>query len=140
MKIATDPSPSHPMRPAVPTPLNSPIAPPIIPNTSNAAPAAARLRPVVALVSPPSRIAAIGETRPAVRAGTTADTRVTPTPSATARTIVRVARIVGESGRLAPSAPNSASSPADRPIPTTMPMAEASTPTRRASPMIDRRI
>jgi hypothetical protein len=101
--------------------------------SSRTAPATMRTRPTPLEVGVDSRSASIGATRVPVRAGMTAATSVTPTPTTSAATTVRGATTAVVLGTSTPTACSSRRMPAARPTPAPMPRAAETRPRTRAS-------
>ena len=86
-----------------------------------------------------SAMAATGGMRTARRAGLTAATTVTPTPTRSETTTVRVSKTGDPAGRLTPNPRSSASIPKAASTPRPMPTAEDTSPTIAASPRTERK-
>ncbi len=134
-RIAAAPAPIRPAAwPAVSVlpkrPSRSSARPPI--PSSPATTASTRPRRLRSGSAASSR-AAIGVTRVARSAGVRAASIVTPTPSASATTTVRVANTRPVFGRSIPDASNSALMPAAKPSPANRPSTAPASPTRNAS-------
>ena len=85
-----------------------------------------------------ARIAAIGGTLPALRAGKYADASVTPVPTTNAVTTVDVVTASPPAGRSRPKPLSNCFSPAATPMPAARPTIEATTPVIVASSMTER--
>ncbi len=119
--------------------LESPMPSARAPSSTSDMPQANRRRNETSSCPSWSLIAATGEIRTARRAGLMAATTVTPTPTTSATTTVRVSKTGAPVGRVMPNPRRSASSPMAASTPSPMPMADDTRPTIAASPSTERK-
>ncbi len=118
---------------AAPAPPNSPAPIATAPSRPTAEPMSMRRRLLPDESRATSRIAAIGGTFAALRAGKTAEATLTPRPAAIEMTTVLLVSTMPPDGMSSPIVPRSALSADATPMPATMPASEAISPTATAS-------
>ena len=139
---------------SIPTAMNTRSAPiPTSATAGDARPSSTAARPPTASTLPAitrrrrsdsgssslwSTSAATGAIRTARRAGTIADTTVTPTPTTIATTTVRASNTSGDDGSTIPNAFSSALRPIAATTPRPRPISDAASPISAASPRTER--